>query len=90
MLSEIWCWIFWTALMTLDELRQDLSERMGRRVIEVFTRDGEPVQTMGDLYQPSPAGFGGKLSVAGGSRFAWELWLEDGDLWNFHVAALAD
>jgi hypothetical protein len=45
---------------------------------------------MGDLYQPSPAGFGGKLSVAGGSRFAWELWLEDGDRWNFHVAALAD
>ena len=34
--------------------------------------------------------FGGKLSVAGGSRFAWELWLEDGDRWNFHVAALAD
>ena len=71
--------------MRLDELRHDLSARMGRRVIELFTRDGEPVQTMRDLYQPSPAGFGGKLCVAGGGRFAWELWLEDGDRWNFHV-----
>jgi hypothetical protein len=38
-----------------------------------------------DLYQPSPAGFGGKLFLKDGSQFAWELWLEDGESWNFHA-----
>jgi hypothetical protein len=43
---------------------------------------------MEDLYQPSPAGFAGRLCLRNGARFAWELWLEDGDHWNFQATPL--
>jgi len=74
--------------MTLDDLQADLSERMGRKVVELQTRDGDPVAAMEDLYQPSPAGFAGRLRLRDGAAFAWELWLEDGDTWNFQVTPL--
>lgn len=74
--------------MTLDDLKADLSERLGRRVLVVETRDGDPVSQMEDLYQPSPAGFAGRLGLRDGTRFAWDLWLEDGDTWNFQVTPL--
>ena len=72
--------------MTPEDLKADLSERLRQRVTELFTRDGESVVAMTDLYQPSPAGFGGQLRLRDGSRLAWELWLEDGESWNFHAS----
>jgi len=69
--------------MTLDEFQQDLSKRMGKRVIEILTRDGESVQDLTDLYQPSPAGFAGQVVLVGGSRHSWELWQEAEAMWNF-------
>ena len=77
--------------MTVDELRSDLTARLGEQVEQVFTRDGSPVDDITELYQPSPAGFGGQLRLQrSGRRLAWELWLEDGDSWNFHSADLAE
>lgn len=69
--------------MTLDDLKTDLSERLGMRVSEIYTRDGDPVFEMTDLYQASPAGFGGQLKILNGSRYAWELWVESEATWNF-------
>ncbi|MDB4345323.1 hypothetical protein OAA28_00080 [bacterium] len=69
--------------MTLDEFQQDLSKRMGKRVTEILTRDGESVQDLTDLYQPSPAGFAGQVVLVGGSRHSWELWQEADAMWNF-------
>jgi hypothetical protein len=54
--------------MRLDEFQKDLSTRLGKRVSEIFTRDGEPVQDLMELYQPSPAGFAGQLNLVDGSR----------------------
>tara|TARA_B100001741_G_scaffold265026_1_gene230269 strand:- start:279 stop:509 length:231 start_codon:yes stop_codon:yes gene_type:complete len=71
--------------MTLDDLKADLSERLGHRVTDLFTRDGEPANAIIDLYCASPAGFGGKLSTSRGKQFAWELWLEDEEHWNFQA-----
>ena len=77
--------------MTVDELRSDLTARLGEQVEQVFTRDGAPVDDITELYQPSPAGFGGQLRLKRSSRrLAWELWLEDVDRWNFHTTDLAD
>ena len=76
--------------MTIDELRSDLTARLGQAVEQVFTRDGVPVEDITELYQPSPAGFGGQLRLKRGGLLAWELWLEDGDRWNFHATDLAD
>jgi len=76
--------------VTVDELRSDLTARLGQAVEQVFTRDGAPVEDITELYQPSPAGFGGQLRLKRGGRLAWELWLEDGDRWNFHATDLAD
>ena len=76
--------------MTIDDLKRDLSDRLGRRVEAVLTREGESAQEMSDLYQPSPAGFAGRLICRDGTRLAWELWLEDGDRWNFHATELAE
>ena len=76
--------------MTIDDLKRDLSDRLGRRVDAVLTRDGESAQEMTDLYQPSPAGFGGRLICRDGTRLAWQLWLEDEDNWNFHSTLLTD
>ena len=77
--------------MTVDELRSDLTARLGEQVEQVFTRDGVPVDDITELYQPSPAGFGGQLRLKrSGCRLAWELWLEDGDRWNFHATELAE
>ena len=72
--------------MTPEDLKADLSERLGQRVSELFTREGTPVVEMTDLYQPSPAGVGGQLQLRDGRRMAWELWLEDGESWNFHAS----
>ena len=58
----------------LDDLKRDLSRRIGKRVTAITTRDGEPVHDLTDLYQPSPAGFAGQLIVVGGCRHSWELW----------------
>ena len=69
--------------MSLNELQQDLSKRIGKRVTEILTRDGEAAQDLTDLYQPSPAGFAGQLIVVDGSRHLWELWQEAGEMWNF-------
>ena len=69
--------------MTLDEFQQDLSKRMGKRVTEILTRDGESVQDLTDLYQPSPAGFAGQVVLVRGSRHSWELWQEAEAMWNF-------
>ena len=44
--------------MTVDELRSDLTARLGEQVEQVFSRDGAPVDDITELYQPSPAGFG--------------------------------
>ena len=75
--------------MTVDELRSDLTARLGEQVEQVFSRDGAPVDDITELYQPSPAGFGGQLRLKrSGRRLAWELWLEDGDRWNFHTTTL--
>jgi len=76
--------------VTVDELCSDLTARLGQTVEQVFTRDGHPVEDITELYQPSPAGFGGQLRLKRGHRLAWELWLEDGDRWNFHASELAD
>ena len=43
--------------MDLDDLKRDLSRRIGKRVTAITTRVGEPVDNLSDLYQPSPAGF---------------------------------
>ena len=69
--------------MSLNELQQDLSKRIGKRVTEILTRDREAAQDLTDLYQPSPAGFAGQLIVVDGSRHLWELWQEAGEMWNF-------
>ena len=71
--------------MTLGELKQDLSTRLGKKVIRIFTRDGEACQELSDLYIPSPAGFGGILEVQDKIRYTWELWLEAEQTWNFQV-----
>lgn len=76
--------------MTVDELRQVLSERIGRPVELLLSREGDAVIELSDLYQPSPAGFGGRLCLRDGTAMTWELWLEDGDNWNFHTAPLAE
>ena len=77
--------------MTVDELRSDLTARLGEQVEQVFTRDGVLVDDITELYHPSPAGFGGQLRLKRSRRrLAWELWLEDGDRWNFHATDLAD
>ena len=76
--------------MTIDDLKRDLSDRLGRRVEAVLTREGESAQEMSDLYQPSPAGFAGRLICRDGTRLAWELWLEDEDNWNFQSTLLTD
>ena len=74
--------------MTLDDLKADLSSRLGKKVENLWMRDGTMALAIEDLYQPSPAGFAGKLSLKDCSQFAWELWLEDGDTWNFHARPL--
>ena len=74
--------------MTLAELKQELSSRLGQSVSEVLTRDGEVVGELIDLYQPSPAGFGGRLITQKGLQFVWELWMEDEETWNFHASPL--
>ena len=62
--------------MTVDELCSDLTARLGEQVEQVFTRDGAPVDDITELYQPSPAGFGGQLRLKrSGRRLSWELWL---------------
>ena len=66
--------------MRLDEFQNDLSKRLGKRVSKIFTRDGEPVQELVELYQPSPAGFAGQLILVDGSRYSWELWQEAGEI----------
>ena len=71
--------------MTIDDLKADLTSRLGKTVDSLCTRDGTIALAIEDLYQPSPAGFGGKLFLKDGSQFAWELWLEDGESWNFHA-----
>ena len=76
--------------MTIEDLKRDLSDRLGRRVEALFTRDGEPALEMTDLYQPSPAGFAGRLICRDGSRLAWDLWLEDEETWNFQSTPLED
>ncbi len=88
--------------MTVDELRSDLTARLGEQVEQVqpgwsppsvFSPGWSPpaVDDITELYQPSPAGFGGQLRLKrSGRRLAWELWLEDGDRWNFHTTDLAD
>jgi len=76
--------------MTIEDLKRDLSDRLGRRVEALFTRDGEPAQEMTDLYQPSPAGFAGRLICRDGRRLAWDLWLEDEETWNFQSTPLED
>lgn len=76
--------------MTIEDLKRDLSDRLGRRVEALFTRDGEPAQEMTDLYQPSPAGFAGRLVCRDGSRLAWDLWLEDEETWNFQSTPVVD
>ena len=76
--------------MTIEDLKRDLSDRLGRRVEALFTRDGEPAQEMTDLYQPSPAGFAGRLICRDGSRQAWNLWLEDEETWNFQSSPVED
>jgi len=76
--------------MTIEELRADIAQRIGKRVEVLFTRDGEPALEVTDLYQPSPAGFGGLLLLCDGSRLAWELWLEDGERWNFHCSPMSE
>ena len=76
--------------MTIEDLKRDLSDRLGRRVEELFTRDGKPAQEMTDLYQPSPAGFAGRLICRDGSRLAWDLWLEDEETWNFQSTPFED
>ena len=40
--------------MTLEDLKADLSERLGRKVVDLQSRDGDPVAQMEDLYQPPP------------------------------------
>ena len=74
--------------MTLDDLKADLTSRLGKTVDALCTREGMIAIAIEDLYQPSPAGFGGKLFLKDGSQFAWELWLEDGESWNFHARPL--
>ena len=76
--------------MTIEDLKRNLSDRLGRRVEALFTRDGEPAQDMTDLYQPSPAGFAGRLICRDGSRLAWDLWLEDEETWNFQSTPVED
>ena len=76
--------------MTIDDLKRDLSDRLGARVEALLTRDGEPAQEMTDLYQPSPAGFAGRVICRDGRRLAWELWLEDEETWNFQSSPLTD
>ena len=71
--------------MTIDDLKADLTARLGKTVDSLCTRDGTIALTIEDLYQPSPAGFSGRLFLKDGSQFAWELWLEDGESWNFHA-----
>ncbi len=75
--------------MSLDELQEDLSKRLGKRVTDISTREGEPAQTLIDLYQPSPAGFAGQLTLVDGSRHSWELWQEAGEMWNFQSTLLS-
>ena len=75
--------------MRLDEFQKDLSTRLGKRVSEIFTRDGEPVQDLMELYQPSPAGFAGQLNFVDGSRYSWELWQEAGEMWNFQSTLIS-
>ena len=74
--------------MTLLDLKQELSSRLGQPVSDVLTREGESVREMIDLYQSSPAGFGGRLMTQVGRQFVWELWLEDEETWNFHASPL--
>ena len=74
--------------MTLDDLKRDLSERLGQKVINLLTRDGEPATTMTDLYQASPAGFGGRLMMCDGRCLMWDLWLEDEQNWNFKAFSM--
>ena len=69
--------------MGLDDFQKDLSLRLGKRVSELFTREGEPVEDLMELYQPSPAGFAGQVILVDGSRYSWELWQEAGEMWNF-------
>ncbi len=71
--------------MTIDDFKKDLSQRLGVKVVSVFTRDGAPAADVMDVYQASPAGFGGKLMVSGGHFYVWELWLEDESNWNFQA-----
>lgn len=40
--------------MTVDELRQDLSERIGRPVELLLSREGDAVIELTDLYKPLP------------------------------------
>ena len=54
--------------MTVDELRSDLTARLGEQVEQVFTRDGAPVDDITELYQPPQAGFGGQLRLKRSGR----------------------
>ena len=71
--------------MTMDDFKKDLSQRLGVRVVSIFTRDGGPAADVMDVYQAAPAGFGGKLMVSDGQFYMWELWLEDESNWNFQA-----
>ena len=67
----------------LEDLKRDLSRRIGKRVSAITTREGEPVHDLTDLYPPSPAGFSGQVVLVRFSRHSWELWQEAEAMWNF-------
>ena len=74
--------------MEIVQLKDLLSDRLGRPVRYVQLMDGSPAESIEQLYEPSPAGFQGRLVLNDGSVQVWNLWQEDSETWNFFSRCL--
>ena len=74
--------------MEIVQLKDLLSDRLGRPVRYLQLMDGSPAESIEQLYEPSPAGFQGRLVLNDGSVQVWNLWQEDNETWNFFSRCL--
>ena len=74
--------------MEIVQLKDLLSDRLGRPVRYVQLMDGSPAERIEQFYKPSPAGFQGRLVLNDGSVQVWNLWQEDNETWNFFSRCL--
>ena len=69
--------------MEIVQLKDLLSDRLGRSVRHVQLMDGSPAETWNSSINQVLQGFQGRLVLNDGSVQVWDLWQEDNETWNF-------